>query len=104
VTRYPRRDRAGNLIPWLSDFYRGLKQLQGLGLAIPQDRQLVAELGHALADQTGPTDPNDPQLAELVRQIQKRNQAVRGELTRTEPGNGNGPESDSGPFPGGGQP
>lgn len=81
MTRYPRRDRAGNLIPWLADYARGLVQLQGLGLAVPQDRQLVAELGRAIADQEGPTDPNDPELLQALEQVRERNRA---ELTRKD--------------------
>ena len=80
MTGYPRRDRDGNLVPWLSDYLRGRQEIQGQGLAHPPDADQVAELGRALADQAPPWTPEE--RAEVDRLIAQKQEQNRKQKTR----------------------
>jgi hypothetical protein len=101
VTDYPRRNQHGDLIPFLADYLRGQRALQGQGLAAPDDMTQVARLGKAIADQEPKRTREQAQdLDQIVAQIKERNRAERaqdqeqglGVVLDPVRGNGQGPQ------------
>jgi hypothetical protein len=84
VTRYPRVDPAGNLVPEVADLLLGMQEvarLRAQGAEVDEDLADVQELGRSISDHH-PVTADDPHMAEVLAQVQARNRRVREELAR----------------------
>jgi hypothetical protein len=83
---YPLKNIRGDLIPWLSDFLRGLREAERQGMTIDRSRANLTKLGRALREaQEATMTPEDwarqdREVAELIDQQRQKNQAERARL------------------------